>query len=185
MLATTAGAASAAVVTATGYQSFESAPYTYDFGGGNSVTFEVVGGFFEPAGVATTGNVQVLSDGAPFFDPPRPAAFFTNRGGSIGPNSLGVYAGYASPAVIPFSISRGIIGLRFDLGQGFQYGIADLAGGNLYGIRFNTDPGASIRIAAVPEPASWAMMIVGFGLSGAAMRRRRDTGLRARRLSAA
>lgn len=28
-------------------------------------------------------------------------------------------------------------------------------------------------LAAVPEPASWAMMIAGFGLTGAAMRRRR------------
>jgi hypothetical protein len=27
----------------------------------------------------------------------------------------------------------------------------------------------------VPEPASWAMMIAGFGLTGAAMRRRRST----------
>ena len=27
--------------------------------------------------------------------------------------------------------------------------------------------------AAVPEPASWAMMIAGFGLTGAALRRRR------------
>ncbi len=36
--------------------------------------------------------------------------------------------------------------------------------------------------AAVPEPASWAMLITGFGLTGAAMRRRRQN---QRRLSAA
>lgn len=30
-------------------------------------------------------------------------------------------------------------------------------------------------VAAVPEPASWAMMIVGFGLAGAALRRRKTT----------
>jgi hypothetical protein len=30
-------------------------------------------------------------------------------------------------------------------------------------------------VAGVPEPATWAMMIIGFGLTGAAMRfRRRD-----------
>ena len=34
---------------------------------------------------------------------------------------------------------------------------------------------ASNAPAAVPEPASWAMMIGGFGLAGAAMRRRRAT----------
>jgi len=31
----------------------------------------------------------------------------------------------------------------------------------------------SVAMPAVPEPASWAMMIAGFGLVGAAMRRRR------------
>jgi hypothetical protein len=29
-----------------------------------------------------------------------------------------------------------------------------------------------VDVAAVPEPASWAMMISGFGLVGGAMRRR-------------
>ena len=33
----------------------------------------------------------------------------------------------------------------------------------------------TIGLTAVPEPASWAMMIAGFGLVGAAMRRRRET----------
>jgi hypothetical protein len=32
--------------------------------------------------------------------------------------------------------------------------------------------GQVLRIAAVPEPASWAMMIAGFGLVGSALRRR-------------
>lgn len=31
----------------------------------------------------------------------------------------------------------------------------------------------SVSVAPVPEPASWALMIAGFGLSGAALRRRR------------
>jgi hypothetical protein len=33
--------------------------------------------------------------------------------------------------------------------------------------------GLSMRVTAVPEPASWAMMITGFGLTGAVIRRRR------------
>lgn len=32
--------------------------------------------------------------------------------------------------------------------------------------------GISYNVAAVPEPATWAMMLVGFGLTGAALRRR-------------
>ncbi|WP_235927606.1 PEPxxWA-CTERM sorting domain-containing protein [Sandarakinorhabdus rubra] len=36
------------------------------------------------------------------------------------------------------------------------------------------DISLSRRIGAVPEPASWAMLIMGFGLAGAAQRRRRQ-----------
>ena len=34
---------------------------------------------------------------------------------------------------------------------------------------------AAVNLMAVPEPASWAMLIAGFGLTGAVMRRRRVT----------
>ena len=33
--------------------------------------------------------------------------------------------------------------------------------------------GTSLRITAVPEPATWAIMLLGFGMMGVAMRRRR------------
>lgn len=36
----------------------------------------------------------------------------------------------------------------------------------------------SVTLANVPEPASWALMIGGFGLAGAAMRRRRSVTVR-------
>jgi hypothetical protein len=40
-----------------------------------------------------------------------------------------------------------------------------------------SNPGDTLRVvtAAVPEPATWAMMIIGFGLVGGAMRARRQT----------
>jgi PEP-CTERM motif len=31
----------------------------------------------------------------------------------------------------------------------------------------------ALRLGAIPEPATWAMMILGFGMIGGAMRRRR------------
>ena len=40
--------------------------------------------------------------------------------------------------------------------------------------------GYAVSIAAIPEPVSWAMLIAGFGLAGAARRRRRVTGRIAR-----
>jgi hypothetical protein len=33
----------------------------------------------------------------------------------------------------------------------------------------------NIAVAAIPEPGTWALMISGFGLMGAALRRRRAT----------
>lgn len=46
-----------------------------------------------------------------------------------------------------------------------------------FNVHTATFPGGEIRgnlaAGAVPEPASWAMLIAGFGLTGAAMRRRR------------
>jgi hypothetical protein len=38
---------------------------------------------------------------------------------------------------------------------------------------FGTFASDTVTITAVPEPATWAMMITGFGLAGAALRRRR------------
>ncbi|MEK7429980.1 MAG: PEPxxWA-CTERM sorting domain-containing protein [Pseudomonadota bacterium] len=46
-----------------------------------------------------------------------------------------------------------------------------VASSQLYGNQLSYLAGA---ISAVPEPATWAMMITGFGLAGSALRRRRD-----------
>ena len=37
----------------------------------------------------------------------------------------------------------------------------------------SVDPGTIGQVGAVPEPGTWAMMLLGFGATGAAMRRRR------------
>jgi len=44
-------------------------------------------------------------------------------------------------------------------------------GGNPAGLRVEFD---SSSVEAVPEPATWAMMLIGFGVMGGAMRRRRQ-----------
>lgn len=163
----------AAVQTVNLGVSFASAPFTYDFGGGNTITFTALNDFFNPVGVSTGGTTQIASLGAPFFDPPRPTSYFSNRGGSIGPDTLAQFIGYATPAAVPFSIVEGLVGLRFDLGQGFQYGYADVAGSRLFGLRFETTPGVGVALAAVPEPGTWALMIGGFAAVGIAARRRR------------
>ena len=56
----------------------------------------------------------------------------------------------------------------FDLGQSFAVGFGLDNGGDYS----NDSTGVSFRVTAVPEPSTWAMMIVGFGAAGSLIRRR-------------
>ena len=47
------------------------------------------------------------------------------------------------------------------------------------GIANGADVRANFTLTAVPEPATWGMMIMGFGLAGATLRRRRASALAA------
>ena len=55
----------------------------------------------------------------------------------------------------------------------FAFGISSAVTGNGWGANEYWAGFNDITTGAVPEPASWAMMIAGFGLVGAAARRRR------------
>jgi hypothetical protein len=52
------------------------------------------------------------------------------------------------------------------------------AGGHSYGVEFTSFTGA-VFSAAVPEPATWAIMLVGLGVAGSTLRARRTAPVRA------
>ena len=108
-------------------------------------------------------------------------------------------AGVATPVptfpAFPAGVTSGSYSHSFDLTQASSYNpgfitltgsldaaraalIAGLTTGQAYlNIHSQQFPGGEIRgnFALVPEPATWAMMIIGFGAAGAMLRRSRQT----------
>lgn len=90
-----------------------------------------------------------------------------NGSGGIGP--LGVGDGYFSTAAQSFANS-GLYNSSFTLNS------AGAVTFFLYdNIMSDNVGGVSLSVAAVPEPASWMMMILGIGAIGGAMRRKRTS----------
>ena len=63
--------------------------------------------------------------------------------------------------------------------QHFAYNVTGTGGSDQISFAFQNQPAYfaldNISLSAVPEPATWAMMIGGFGMVGGAMRRRRSS----------
>jgi hypothetical protein len=75
----------------------------------------------------------------------------------------------AAGQTIDFSVDHA--GCRANVPSG-----AEFCSGTRYNLYDSTGFTATVEsVAAVPEPASWAMMITGLGIAGATMRRRRVT----------
>ncbi|PZU09863.1 MAG: hypothetical protein DI605_08050 [Sphingomonas sp.] len=95
--------------------------------------------------------------------------------------TLGAFDGVSS-TVIPFGfLSLGDMGsVAFNLtsltsGAGLYLYIGEVGdNGEVAGSNINV---LSTPVSRVPEPATWAMFIGGFGLVGGAMRRQRRTGV--------
>ena len=94
------------------------------------------------------------------------------------------YSAYGYPGQLPEG-QAAYLGVRFDLGQGFQYGwigviATNLGGGpptnnialDAFAWGYETEPGVPIA-AGAPEPGSLALLA--FGAAGACARRRRES----------
>ena len=85
------------------------------------------------------------------------------------------YAESASLVDLGLSFSVGADGiLRLEFFEGFDDDVDFADGQWLSGTITLTHDGVETPLPAVPEPASWAMMIAGFGLVGGALRRRQS-----------
>ena len=94
-----------------------------------------------------------------------------NANGGIGPISPG--NGYFETAARSFANAGGY-SQDFSVGAGGTNGNFFVFDDNLG----DNSGGITLSIAAIPEPATWAMMILGFGVIGGALRRRRRTAAR-------
>jgi len=97
---------------------------------------------------------------------------------SEGSAHFGQFFGPGDFAALPNTITFG--GLRYQgVLNGYEANNADETPGVLtrtYGdpdFAFTADSSVVNGVGGVPEPASWALMIAGFGLAGASLRRRR------------
>ncbi|WP_375290935.1 PEPxxWA-CTERM sorting domain-containing protein [Qipengyuania sp.] len=177
-----AAPATAAPVLRVINQDLQSNPYQFCYMGGCfNFTAQGFTGFGEILGVRTSGSAAVTAT-PPIFGSVLPSVSFVDRGTvTYGPppEAFGYYASFDDTAFARFSNNDNFLGLRVTSNGQDYYGFAYTTNQTLNGIGFETLPGTVITAttdfsgAAVPEPATWAMLILGFGTIGGAMRARR------------
>ncbi len=168
LVALAAPASAAPVITAVG-TSYATTPYTFTFAGG-SFTFSNSGDIFGPTAIRTGGTGQVNT----VFG--SPTTYFVDRGTvAIGPGLQ--FAAFPTTTPVRFSNGDNFFGLSATSGADTFYGFAFTTNNILNSFGFETVAGRAITATAaipapVPEPATWAMMLFGFGAAGLALRRR-------------
>ena len=122
---------------------------------------------------ALTGTVSDLGKGANFLASATAANSMFNFGPSLTLNGGTKYYAYLDAETPSAQFSRGNTyagGEMFEAGPGTGYKYQQFSS---FDFRFGI--GGSSLTSAVPEPASWAMMLIGFGALGGALRNRRKS----------
>ena len=154
-------------------------PTTFNLGTG-AFTFDfdpIAAAAFDPNtySVQTTGTAQTS---AVFGEP---SLFFTRANVFIDGGLFPSFSSIPTLSEIPFSLTGGDLALRYMVGADSFFGFARLNGDGTLNLAFESQANTGITAgaaitgplaAAAPEPATWAMMLIGFGAIGFAMRRR-------------
>lgn len=101
--------------------------------------------------------------------------FVTGRRAGQTVYSLSGWADHFHPRFGAIKVSTGTVDeveLKFDSFSPYQNPFAGASGLDNLGMTFATASSPGGGAGAVPEPATWAMMIFGLGMAGSAMRRR-------------
>nr|WP_231639094.1 PEPxxWA-CTERM sorting domain-containing protein [Sphingomonas profundi] len=167
-----APANAASIITAIGADLSQS-DYNFTYKG-TSFTFGFNGDYFGggPLTISTNNGGEFNT----IFGQPT-TNFADGRGGPVTFGPTMQYAAFDSATPIRFTNGDNFFGLRAVTSRGTFYGYGFSSNNVLNSIGFESVADETITarpaIGAVPEPATWAMMIGGFGMIGATMRRRK------------
>ena len=160
----------APVITAVGAD-LTASPFSFSYLG-STFTFSNGVGFPNLFSVSTNSAAAVRTVfGSPSTD-------FTDRSiVTYNQNTLGGYGSFSAPTIVAYTNGDNFLGLRVTSANQSYYGFAYTTNSvlNSFGFETAADTGIVATTAipsAVPEAATWAMMLVGFGAVGFAMRRR-------------
>ncbi len=157
-------ATAARTITSVGAD-YSTTPASFSFMGG-TFTFSPSGDIFGPTSVQTSGGAafQTVFGGV--------TTYFVDRGTVvIGPGQQ--FAAVPDTTPVRFSNGNNFFGLRVTSGGSDYYGYAYTTNTTLNSYGFESRPDTAITATVgVPEPASWALLVGGFGLAGASLRRK-------------
>ncbi len=165
---------------------FSSTPYTVNLFDGSSYIFSALpldpnDTKYRTAALATTGSATAYGGG--FIGDGTNYTSYSAGSATPANNFGGDFITAPSARPIDYSLTDTFVALRFGTGPATYYGYAEVAGNRLISFAYNDVAGGSIVSgeaitgafpSAVPEPATWLMLIGGLGLVGATMRRRKQ-----------
>jgi hypothetical protein len=180
------------------YDSDKGSHYTtadYDFLQGGTMSSGIspitsasitINGFTQESGGADNGSLYfgIFGDGTTGISVLSQETRFTPTNDFAGTSLAGVRFAFSPPLSLTTDFANPIAGTPLStLGNSFQIALNDHAGQSTHTFAYfnptsvtigseQTSGGPGTVTGGVPEPASWAMMLAGFGLVGGMMRRR-------------